>query len=40
MVPLDFTKDDVTWIISNISGNIGTLVAEAIELSNWLVCFG
>ena len=40
MVPLDFTEDDVMWVASNISGAIGTLRAEAIELRNWLICFG
>ena len=37
MVPLDFTEDDVMWVASNISGAIGTLRAEAIELRNWLI---
>ena len=39
-VPLDFTEDDVTWIASKLSGAAGALVAEAIELRNWLLHFG
>ena len=39
-VPLDFTKDDVTWVASKISSTAGALGAEAIELHNWLLCFG
>ena len=39
-VPLDFTKDDVTWVASNISGAAGALGVEAIELRNWLLSFG
>ena len=39
-VPLDFTEDDVTWVASNISGAVGTLGAEVIELINWLLFFG
>ena len=39
-VPLDFTEDDVTWIASKLSGAEGALGAEAIELQNWLLCFG
>ena len=38
-VPLDFTDDEVTWVTLNISGTAGTLVAEAIELRNWLLRF-
>ena len=39
-VPLDFMKDDVTWVPSNISGAAGALGAEAVELRNWLLRFG
>ena len=38
--PLDFTEDDVTWVASNITGAAGFLVAEAIELRNWLLHLG
>ena len=39
-VPLDFTKDDVMWVASKLSGAAGALGAEATELHNWLLCFG
>ena len=39
MVPLDFTEDEVTWVVSKISGAAGALGAEAIELRNWLLHF-
>ena len=39
-VPLNFTEDDVTWVASKLSGAAGTLRVEAIELRNWLLCFG
>ena len=39
-VPLDFTEDDVIWVASKISGAAGALGVEAIELRNWLLCFG
>ena len=39
-VPLDFTDDDGTWVTSNLSGAAGMLGAEAIDLRNWLLCFG
>ena len=38
-VPLDFTEDDVTWVASKLSGAAGVLVAESIELRNWLLRF-
>ena len=38
-VPLDFSEDDVMWVASKISGAAGALRAEAIELSNFLLCF-
>ena len=40
MVPLNLTKDDVTWVASKFSGAVGALVAEAIDLINCLLCFG
>ena len=39
-VLLDFTEDDVMWIVSKLSGAAGVLGVEAIELRNWLLCFG
>ena len=33
-------EDDITWVVSNISGATGVLSVEEIELSNWLICFG
>ena len=39
-VPLHFTEDDVMWVASKISGAAGVLGAEAMELRNWLLCFG
>ena len=38
-VPLDFMKDDVTWVVSNLSVAAGELGADAIELRNWLLSF-
>ena len=40
MVPLNFTEDDITWVTSNLSGAAGALGDEAVELRNWLLCFG
>ena len=39
-VPLDFTEDDITCVTSKLSGAVGALVSEAIELRNWLIHFG
>ena len=39
-LPLDFTKDNITWVSSKLSGATGALVAEAFELINWLLHFG
>ena len=39
-VPLDFTEDDVAWSASKLSRLAGTLRAEAVELKNWILCFG
>ena len=38
--PLDFTEDDITWVTSNLSVTADTLGVEAIDIRNWLVCFG
>ena len=40
MVALNFVEDDITWVISKLSGAADALGAEAIELRNWLLCFG
>ena len=39
-VPLDFTEDAVMWVASKLSGAVGALGAEVIELRNWLLRFG
>ena len=39
-VPLHFTEDDITWAASKVSGTVGALGAEAIELCNCLLRFG
>ena len=39
-VRLDFLEDDVTWVASKLSNTSGALVAEAMELRNWLLRFG
>ena len=39
-VPLDFKEDDVPWVASKLSGAVGVLGAEAIDLRNWLLRFG
>ena len=39
-VPLNFTEYDITWVASKLSGVAGALGAEAIELINFLLCFG
>ena len=39
-VPLNFTDNDVMWFASKLSCAVGALGAEAIELCNWLICFG
>ena len=38
-VPLDFTEDDVTWVVLKLSGAADALGAEAMELRNWLLRF-
>ena len=39
-VSLDLSEENVTWVASKISGATWALGAEAIEMSNWLLCFG
>ena len=39
-VPLDFTEDDVMWVVSELSGTASVLGAEAVELRNWILRFG
>ena len=39
-LPLNFMEDDVSWVVSKLSGAAGALGAEEIELKNWLLCFG
>ena len=39
-LPINFTEDDVTWVASKISCASYALGEEAIELYNWLLCFG
>ena len=39
-VHLDFTEDDVTWVVSKLSGAAGALGVEAIKLRNWILRFG
>ena len=39
MVPLDFTEDDVTWVVSKLSGAAGALGAQVMELRSWLLRF-
>ena len=39
MVPLDFTEDDITWVVSKLSSVVGALGSEAFELRNWLIRF-
>ena len=36
----DFTEIDITWVASELYGTAGVLRAEAMELRNWLLCFG
>ena len=39
MVPFDFLEDNVTWVEYKLSGAAGQLVAEAIKMRNWHLCF-
>ena len=38
-VPLEFSKENVTWVASMISGTIGALGEEVTELDHWLLQF-
>ena len=38
--PLNFKKDDVMGVASKLSGTENALRAEAIEIINWILCFG
>ena len=38
-VPLNFLEEDVTWVVSNLSGAAGTLGVKALELKNLLLRF-
>ena len=40
MVPIDFTDDDVMWVASKLPSEASMPGAEAIELINWIICFG
>ena len=37
---LELSEDDVTWVASKLSGAVGALEDEAIELRNWILNFG
>ena len=37
--PLAFLEYNVTWVASKISDTAVALGAEAIKMSNWLLCF-
>ena len=39
-VPLEFSENDIVWVLSNLTGATGDLGAEAIELCNCLIRFG
>ena len=39
MVPLDFSEENVTWVASNLSGATEALGAEAVYMSNLILCF-
>ena len=36
-LPFDFAEEDVTWVASKLSGVVGALGAEAMELRNWIL---
>ena len=38
-VPLNLLEEDVTWVVSKLSGAAGTLGVKALELKNWLIRF-
>ena len=33
-------EDDVTWVASKLSSAAGALGVEAVDMRNWLLCFG
>ena len=35
--PLELLEDDVMWVSPKISGAAGVLVAEAVDMSNWIL---
>ena len=39
-MPLDFLEDDFMLVASDLSGAAWALSSEAIDLRNWLLCFG
>ena len=39
-VPLNFTEVGVMWVASKKFSAAGALGEEAIEIKNWLLCFG
>ena len=39
-LPLELSEDNATRVASKLSGAPGVLGAEAIELRNYLLCFG
>ena len=40
LVPIDFSENDVTWVAYKLSGISRMMGSEAIELRNWLLCYG
>ena len=38
-MPLNFLEEDITWVVSKLSGVAGTLGVKALELKNWLLRF-
>ena len=38
--PLEFTKNDIMWVKSNVYGAACALIVEEIELKKRLICFG
>ena len=39
-VTFDFSEDDLTWVVSKLSGAAGALGSESVEMRNWPLCFG
>ena len=40
MVPLKFLENNITWVVSKLSGAAGELVMEAINIKQYLLRFG